>query len=380
MRKIIYLDNAATTKTDPAALEAMIPYFCEHYGNPASHHDIGYEVSDIVEESRRKIAATIGCKSSEIYFTSGGTESDNWALRMVRPGHHIITSAVEHHAILNTCKYLESQGVEVTYIYPDAMGLIHPEDIELFIQKNTFLISIMAANNEIGTIQPLRQVSDLAAEHNILFHTDAVQAYGHIDLDVNMLGVDLMSASAHKMGGPKGIGFLYVSDRVPMKPLIYGGGQQLGFRSGTENVPGIVGFAKAAEIACDSATLWERFYATRTLRDYFISCVKAEIPDVQLNGHQEYRLPNNANFSFYGVRGEVLLTLLNENGICASTGSACNSDSDEPSHVLLAIGCDNDAANGSIRFTLSHSTTMKDIDYVVGVLKRSVEQLRNIYR
>ena len=376
--KTIYLDNAATTPLSPIVLEAMMPYLANQFYNPSAHYGEAYEIANVIKQARSTIAKTIGCEDSEIYFTSGGSESDNWALRFVKQGQHIITSQIEHHAILNTCKYLESQGVEVTYVVPDEYGRIDPIEIETCIQSNTTLISIMMANNEIGTIQDISRIADIAARHNIVFHTDAVQAYGHIPIDVNNMGIDMMSVSAHKFNGPKGVGFLYVSNRVPITPFIYGGEQQSGKRAGTENVAGIVGMAKAAELACGALTSFGNNDYVRGLRDYMWERIYKEIKSVKLNGFELRRLPNNLNVSFIGVHGEQLLTLLSMHGICASTGSACNSSSKEPSHVLKAIGLSDDEANSSIRFTLSARNTKEEIDYVIDVLKEAVEELRSI--
>lgn len=373
MKKIIYLDNAATTPLDEAVLNEMVKTSLS-FGNPSAYYDYGYEVADILKHCRENIASSIHCISTEIYFTSGGTESDNWALRFVAPGSHIITTAIEHHAILNTCKYLEKCGVDVTYIQPDKYGLVHVEDIESAIRPNTKLISVMAANNEIGTIQPIHDIGVLAAAKNMVFHVDAVQAYGHIPVDVNFDNIDMLSVSAHKFNGPKGVGFLYISNRIPLQPMIYGGGQQRGMRPGTENVMGIVGMSKAQEIAIDKMN--ERNENISWLRDYLEDGILSEIPDVYINGSKLKRLPNNTNICFTGIRSEQLLSLLNMNGICASAGSACNSSSVEPSHVLTAIGLSEDDANASLRFTLSHSNTKEEIDFVIDTLKRSVVQLR----
>ena len=376
--KTIYLDNAATTPMAVKVFEAMIPYLSNSYFNPSATYDQAQEVRNVLQKCRDTIAKTIGCDSSEIYFTSGGTESDNWALRFVRPGHHIITSKIEHHAVLNTCKYLETQGVEVTYLDVDEVGMVNPMDVEKAIKDNTILISIMMANNEIGTIQPVLAVADIAAKHDILMHTDAVQTYGHIPIDVNEIGVDMMSVSAHKFRGPKGVGFLYISNRIPIQPMIFGGGQQGGKRSGTENVAGIVGMTKAAEIACNVEFIESQNGYIRSLSDYMQNRIRNEIGGVRLNGSNSYRLANNINMSFSGVRGEQLVALLSMNGICASTGSACDSSSGEPSHVLKAIGLSDDEANSSIRFTMSGANTKEEIDYVVDVLKDSVENLRSV--
>ena len=375
MKPVIYLDNAATTRPFPEVVEAMQPYLTEMYYNPSANYDKAYEVSDVLTKCRKTIADTISCDPTEIYFTSGGTESDNWALRFACAGQHIITSEIEHHAIINTCKYLEAHGVEVTYVGVDKFGRVNPDDVERAIKKNTSIISIMAANNEIGTIQNISKIAEIAARHNIIFHTDAVQAYGHINLDVNRTGIDMLSASAHKFNGPKGVGFLYVSNRIPLKPLIYGGGQQFGKRAGTENIPCIVGMAKAAELTHDDMYTKNKY--VYDIRNYFENRIIGEISDASVNGDSNAnKLTNNLNVSFKGIHGEQLLTLLSMNGICASTGSACNSSSAEPSHVLKAIGLSDDEANSSIRFSLSGSNTLEEINYTIDVLKRCISDLR----
>lgn len=372
----IYLDNAATTPLSPIVLEAMMPYFIDKFYNPSANYEKAHEINISLQQCRETIASTLGCETSEIYFTSGGSESNNWALRFVKPGQHIITSKIEHHSILNTCKYLETQGVEVTYVEVDRNGFVDPIEFETSIQSNTTLASIMTANNEIGTIQKISKLAEIASKHNIPFHTDAVQAYGHMHIDVNYMGIDMLSASAHKFNGPKGVGFLYVSNRIPLKPLIYGGGQQFGKRAGTENVPGIVGMTRAAELAYENMSKKNQYIYD--LRNSFKKSLLSEIPNVSVNGSDVSRLANNLNVSFAGVRGEQLLTLLSMNGICASSGSACNSSSNEPSYVLKAIGLSDEEANSSIRFTLSDSNTKEEIDYTVDVLKRCVEDLRSV--
>ena len=377
MKPMIYMDNAATTMPLPSVVEAMLPYYKERFYNPSANYDVAYDVNDILQNCRRTIADTIGCKPNEIYFTSGGSESDNWALRNVKPGQHIITSKIEHHAILNTCRYLESQGVEITYVDVDKYGTVMLSQLADSIKPNTSLISIMTANNEIGTIQPILDIAEIASANNIIFHTDAVQAYGHKEIDVAKLGVDMLSASAHKFHGPKGVGFLYVNDKVKLHPLIFGGMQQNGMRAGTENVPGIVGMAKASEISCAPNSLYYN-NIIRDLRDYLQVRIMAEIPNVIVNGNINARLDNNLNISFIGVRGEQLLSQLAMNGIYTSTGSACNAFSPEPSHVLKAIGMSDEDASSSIRFTLSKYNTKEEINYVVDVLKRSVNDLRRI--
>lgn len=372
--RTVYLDNAATTPLSLDAFNAMRRYFSKQFYNPSANYDGAYEVNNTVENCRKTIAKTIGCSSNEIIFVSGGSEADNWAIRFAKPGQHIITTQIEHHAILNTCKYLESIGVEVTYIAPDEYGRIDPLDVETSIQSNTILISVMMANNEIGTIQDIMNISDIASKHNVLLHTDAVQAYGHIDIDVNSMGIDMMSVSAHKFNGPKGVGFLYVSNRVPISPLIYGGSQEFGKRAGTYNVPGIVGMAKAAEIACENIDKHGKLI--KDLRDYMESRIITEITGTTVNGID--RLPNNLNVCFSGIRGEQLIELLSMNGIYASTGSACNSSLNEPSHVLKAIGLSDDEANSSIRFTLSQCNTKEEIDYAICILKECIDNLRSV--
>lgn len=377
MKPMIYMDNAATTKPFADVVEAMIPYYKDSFYNPSANYDMAYDVNDILQDCRKTIANTIGCEANEIYFTSGGTESDNWALHCAQPGQHIITSKIEHHAVLNTCKYLESIGVDVSYINVDEHGMIILEELEKSIKGNTSLISIMTANNEIGTIQPILDIAKIAFDYGIAFHTDAVQAYGHKELDVNELGIDMLSASAHKFNGPKGVGFLYVNKCIKLQPFILGGMQQGGMRAGTENVPGIVGMAKAADLSCDLDNIYHSAIVAG-LRDYMLSKIKAEIPNIIVNGDLHNRLPNNLNISFVGVRGEQLLSQLAMNGIYASTGSACNAFSPEPSHVLKAIGLSDEDASSSIRFTLSKENTIDEINYTVDVLKRSVEDLRRI--
>ncbi len=381
MKKTIYLDNAATTKTKPEVVEAMIPYFSEFYGNPSSIYSLSDEPKKAVATARETIAKTIGAKTNELYFTGGGSESDNWALKATADaykskGNHIITSKVEHHAILHTCQYLEQHGFEVTYIDVDENGKIKLDELKKAIRPTTILISVMFANNEIGTIQPIKEIGEIAKEHGILFHTDAVQAYGHVPINVDELNIDMMSASGHKINGPKGIGFLYIRTGVKIRSFIHGGAQERKRRAGTENVPGIVGFGKAAEIA--AANMAERSKYESELRDYLMDRVMAEIPYARINGGRENRLPNNANFSFQFIEGESMLIMLDDKGICGSSGSACTSGSLDPSHVLLAIGLPHEIAHGSLRLTLSEETTKEDIDYTVDNLKAIVERLRSM--
>ncbi len=381
MKKMIYLDNAATTKTRPEVVEAMLPYFTELYGNPSSVYDFASPSKEAVAKARETIAASIGAKENEIYFTAGGTESDNWAIKAAADayqskGNHIITSKIEHHAVLHTCQYLEQHGFEVTYLDVDENGVVKLEELKKSIRPTTILISIMFANNEIGTIQPVKEIGEIAKEHGILFHTDAVQAYGHLPVNVDEYHIDMMSASGHKINGPKGIGFLYIRTGVKIRSFVHGGAQERKRRAGTENVPGIVGLGKAAEIAME--TLTERAQKEAQLRDYLMDRVMAEIPYTRINGHRTNRLPNNVNFSFQFVEGESLLILLDSKGICGSSGSACTSGSLDPSHVLLAIGLPHEIAHGSLRLTLSEENTEEEMDYVVDSLKAILERLRGM--
>lgn len=379
--KFIYLDNAATTSTKPDVVQAMLPYFSEQYGNPSSLYEFAVKSKQAETKARELIAQSIGAKTEEIYFTAGGTESDNWALiaaaeAYAKKGKHIITSAIEHHAVLHTAQYLEKQGFEVTYVAVDEYGIIKLDELKAAIRPDTILISVMLANNEIGTIQPIQQIGEVAKERGILFHTDAVQAYCHIPIQVDELHIDMMSASAHKLHGPKGIGFLYIRKGVQIRSFIHGGAQERRRRAGTENVPGIMGFAKAVELA--QATMQQRMQDETELRDYLIERVLNEVEYVQLNGSREHRLPGNANFSFRYVEGEALLLMMDMKGICASSGSACTSGSLDPSHVLLAIGLPHEIAHGSLRLTLSDDITKKDIDYVVESLKDVMKNLRSM--
>ena len=381
MKKTIYLDNAATTKTRPEVVEAMLPYFTEFYGNPSSIYSFSDEPKKAVANGREIIAKSIGAKTNELYFTGGGSESDNWALKATAEaykskGNHIITSKIEHHAILHTCEWLENHGFEVTYIDVDENGVLKLDELKKAIRPTTILISVMFANNEIGTIQPIKEIGQIAKEHGILFHTDAVQAYGHVSINVDELNIDMMSASGHKINGPKGIGFLYIRTGVKIRSFIHGGAQERKRRAGTENVTGIVGFGKAAEIA--AASMEERSKYESELRDYLMDRVMAEIPYARINGSRENRLPNNANFSFQFIEGESMLIMLDDKGICGSSGSACTSGSLDPSHVLLAIGLPHEIAHGSLRLTLSEETTKEDIDYTVDNLKAIVARLRSM--
>ncbi len=381
MDRLIYLDNAATTKTAPEVVEAMLPYFSENYGNPSSVYSFASKNKDAVTEQREIIARALGAKTNEIYFTAGGTESDNWALKATAEayaskGKHLITTKIEHHAILHTGEYLEGRGFEVTYLDVDENGLVRPEEVEAAIRPDTILISVMFANNEIGTIEPIKEIGRIAHEHGVLFHTDAVQAFGQVPIDVDELGIDMLSASGHKLNGPKGIGFLYIRKGVKIRSFIHGGAQERKRRAGTENVPGIIGLGKAVERAV--ATMAERSAKEIELRDYLIGRVLEEIPYCRLNGDPVDRLPNNANFSFEFIEGESLLIMLDMKGICASSGSACTSGSLDPSHVLLAIGLPHEIAHGSLRLTLGEETTREDIDYVVDSLKEIVARLREM--
>lgn len=381
MSRVVYLDNAATTKTSPEVLKAMLPYFSEHYGNPSSIYSIGGEAKMAVDDARAAVAKAIGAKLEEIYFTAGGSEADNWAIKMSaenlsKKGKHIITSAIEHHAVLHTCEYLEKHGFEVTYVGVDADGIIKLDELEAAIRPDTILITVMAANNEIGTLQPVREIGAIAKKHGVLFHTDAVQAFGHCPIDVNKDNIDMLSASGHKINGPKGIGFLYVRKGIRLTNLIHGGQQERGRRAGTENVPGIVGLGAAAAEAV--AKMDARAAYEAELRDYMIARILKEIPYVRLNGHSQKRLPNNVNVSIRFIEGEALLMMLDMKGICGSSGSACTSGSLDPSHVLLAIGLPHAIAHGSLRLTLSDETTKEDVDYTVDELKKIVERLRGM--
>lgn len=381
MERRIYLDNAATTATRPEVVEAMIPYFTEKFGNPSSVYEFASQNKTAVNEARETIAKALGANAADIYFTAGGTESDNWALKATAEaykskGNHIITSKIEHHAILHTCEYLERQGFEVTYVNVDENGVVKLDELEAAIRPTTILISIMFANNEIGTIQPVKEIGEIAKKHNVLFHTDAVQAFGQLDINVDECKIDMLSASGHKLNGPKGIGFLYIRKGLKIRSFVHGGAQERHRRAGTENVPAIVGFGKAVEIAM--ATLEERQKKEIELRDYLIERVLKEVPYTRLNGDRHNRLPNNVNFSFQFIEGESLLIMLDMQGICASSGSACTSGSLDPSHVLLAIGLPHEIAHGSLRLTLSEHTSKEDIDYTIEKITGIVEKLRSM--
>ncbi len=378
---MIYLDNAATTRTAPEVVEAMLPYFTEYYGNAGSIYGLGSASKKAVIQAKQTIARSLGAEPNEIYFTAGGTESDNWALKAVfetyrDKGKHIITSRIEHHAVLHTCEYLERQGAEVTYLDVDEDGIVDIEQLRRAIRPDTILVSVMYANNEIGTLQPIREIGEIAEEHGILFHTDAVQAYGQLPIDVAGCHIDMLSASGHKLNGPKGVGFLYMSKKARLRSFVHGGQQERGRRAGTENVPGIVGFDAAVKRAFQK--MEEKTDKVTRLRDYLISRIEQEIPQVKLNGHRSMRLPGNANFSFAKAEGESMLIMLDMKGICASSGSACTTGSIDPSHVLLAIGLSPELARGSLRMTLSEDNTMEEVDIVVEELAKIVGKIRNM--
>ena len=381
MKTKIYLDNAATTRTAKEVVDAMIPYFTENYGNPSSIYELGQRSKEAITTAREQIAEVIGAKPEEIYFTAGGSEADNWALKAAceayeKKGKHIITTKIEHHAILHTCEYLEKKGVEVTYLDVDENGLVDLDALQKTIRPDTILISIMFANNEIGTIEPVKEIGMIAKEHGILFHTDAVQAFGQVPIDVDDMHIDMLSSSAHKINGPKGIGFLYIRKGVKIRSFVHGGAQERKRRAGTENVPAIVGYGVAAKRAAD--TMEERTARERQLRDDFIKRVEKEIPYVKLNGHPDKRLPNNINFSFRFIEGESLLIMLDMKGIAGSSGSACTSGSLDPSHVLLAIGLPHEIAHGSLRLSLGEDTTKEDLDYTLEQIKEIIQKLRDL--
>lgn len=378
---MIYLDNAATTKVNKKVLESMMPYFSEIYCNPSAAYSFATKGRIAIEEARNHAAKLIGASDMEIYFTSGGSESDNWAIKAVAEsfsdkGKHIITTKIEHHAVLHTCEYLERHGFDITYLNVDSDGKVRLDELKKSIREDTILISVMTANNEIGTIQPVAEIGKIAHEKGILFHTDAVQAYGHIPINVDEMNIDLLSASGHKFNGPKGVGIMYIRKRVKIRSFIHGGSQERGRRAGTYNVPGIAGLGTAAKLAMENMA--KRAEKEKELRDYFIDRISAEIPYTVLNGHREDRLPNNINFCFRFVEGESVLIMLDQAGICASSGSACTSGVIDPSHVLRAIGLSDEMAHESLRLTLSYENTKEEIDTVVGELKRIVERLRGM--
>ena len=381
MKTRIYLDNAATTRTSQEVVDAMLPYFTESYGNPSSIYELGQRSKEAITKAREEIAQVIGAKTEEIYFTAGGSEADNWAIKAAyeaykNKGNHIITTKIEHHAVLHTCQYLEKQGAKVTYLDVDENGLIDLEQLQKAITPETILITIMFANNEIGTIEPVKEIGMIAKEHGILFHTDAVQVFGQVPIDVDEMNIDMLSSSAHKINGPKGIGCLYIRKGVKIRSFIHGGAQERKRRAGTENVPGIVGYGVAARMAAE--TMEARTRKEQELRDYFIRRVLDEVPYTRLNGDPEKRLPNNANFSFRFIEGESLLIMLDMKGIAGSSGSACTSGSLDPSHVLLAIGLPHEIAHGSLRLTLGADTTKEDLDYTLEQIKEIVAKLRNL--
>ncbi|MCH5280795.1 MAG: cysteine desulfurase NifS [Lachnospiraceae bacterium] len=381
MSNIIYMDNAATTRVDERVWDAMKPYLTEYYGNPASIYSFAEQAKAGVDQAREIVASGIGAKPQDIYFTGGGSESDNWALKATaeaykEKGKHIITTAIEHHAILHTCQWLEKEGYEVTYLKVNENGLVDPKDVESAIRPDTILVSVMMANNEIGTVEPIKEIGVITREKGVLFHTDAVQAFGHIPIDVDEMNIDMLSASAHKLNGPKGVGLLYIRKGIKIRSFIHGGAQERQRRAGTLNVPGIVGFGEAAKLAFEK--MEERSEYERRLRDHLIERVLQEIPYVRLNGDRDKRLPNNANFCFRFIEGESMLILLDREGICGSSGSACTSGSLDPSHVLLAIGLPHEIAHGSLRLTLSDDNTLDEVNQTVDALKAIIERLRSM--
>ena len=381
MKKMIYLDNAATTKTAPEVVEAMLPYFTEYFGNASSVYGFAGNSKEAMAKARETIANSLGAKANEIYFTAGGSEADNWALKATAEaykakGNHIITTKIEHHAILHTAEWLEKNGSEVTYLNVDENGVVKLDELKAAIRPETILISVMFANNEIGTIEPIKEIGEIAKANGILFHTDAVQAFGQVPINVDELNIDMLSSSGHKLNGPKGIGFLYIRKGIKIRSFVHGGAQERKRRAGTENIPGIVGYGAAVERAMN--TMKERTDKEIELRDYLIDRILKEVPYTRLNGHRTNRLPNNANFSFQFIEGESLLIMLDMEGICGSSGSACTSGSLDPSHVLLAIGLPHEIAHGSLRLTLSDETTKEDIDFVVEKVKEIVARLRDM--
>ncbi len=374
-----YFDNAATTAARPEVVEAMTQYFTESYGNPSSIYKIAQKNKTAVEKAREQIAAAIGSDANEIYFTAGGSEADNWAIKGIAEsyrdkGKHIITSCIEHHAVLHTCEYLETKGYDVTYLPVDEYGLVSLKDVKKAVRDDTILITIMFANNEIGTIEPIGEIGAFAREKGIIFHTDAVQAVGHVPIDVKAMNIDMLSMSGHKFYGPKGIGALYMRKGIKITPLIHGGAQERSRRAGTENVPGIIGMGLAAELAVKE--LDTEMPRLTSLRDKLINSILEKVPYSRLNGHPTKRLPGNANISFEYIEGESILLLLDYKGICASSGSACTSGSLDPSHVLLAIGLPHEKAHGSVRLTMGHFTTEEQVDYVIQELPPIIERLR----
>ena len=381
MDKFIYFDHAATTPVKDEVLKAMLPYFTEDYGNASTVYQLGQKSRAALDEARANVAGILNCKPNEIFFTGSGSEADNWAIKGAAhanraKGNHIITSAIEHHAVLHTCKALEKEGFEVTYLPVDEYGSVSPEDVKNAIKYTTILITIMFANNEIGTIEPIAEIAEIAKEKKILFHTDAVQAVGAVPIDLKELKVDMMSMSAHKFNGPKGVGALYVRQGVRLTNLIEGGAQERGKRAGTENLPGIIGLAKALELATES--IEEKDKKISAMRDYIIKNIEEKIPYCRLNGHREHRLPGTVNFSFEYIEGESMLLWLDINNIAASSGSACTSGSLDPSHVLLAIGLDHATAHGSLRVTLGEENTYEEADFLIKTLAETVDKLRKM--
>ena len=380
---MIYFDNAATTAVKKEVLQKMLPYFSENYGNASSIYSIGRDSATAVSEARSKVADALHCKPNEVYFTGCGSEADNWAIKGVAfanksKGNHIITTAIEHHAVLHTCKYLEKHGFEVTYLPVDEYGKVSAKDVENAIKDTTILITVMFANNEIGTIQPIAEIGKIAKEHRIIFHTDAVQAVGAVEIDVNELGVDLLSLSAHKFGGPKGVGALYIKSGLRIDNFMHGGAQEKAKRAGTENLAGIVGLGEAIKIACDNIP--EKTEKIRKIRDYIIENISKNIPYCRLNGHPTDRLCGNVNFSFEFIEGEGMLLHLDLNGIAASSGSACTSGSLDPSHVLLAIGLPHGIAHGSLRVSIGDTNTMEEADKLLEILPQIIQPLANLIR
>lgn len=381
MDSFIYMDNAATTAVKPEVLEAMKPYFIEEYGNPSSVYRFANKAGNAVESARKEIAKALNASPEEIYFTGGGSEADNWAIKgaasaLREKGKHIITSKIEHHAVLHTCSYLEKNGFEITYLDVDETGMISLEELEKAIRSDTILITVMFANNEIGTIEPVQEIGALARKHGVLFHTDAVQAFAHVPVDVQEMNIDMLSASSHKFYGPKGTGFLYLRRGVRIDPILHGGAQERSRRAGTLNVPGIVGMGAAVKSAMEN--MEKDAQREQEIRDHLIRRIEEEISFVKVNGHREKRLPNNVNVCFRFIEGESLLMMLDQKGICASSGSACTSGSLDPSHVLLAIGLPHEIAHGSLRLTLSSGTTKEEADRVVEYLKSIVDRLRSM--
>lgn len=380
-KRFIYADNAATTKVSKPVLDAMMPYFTQEYGNPSSIYKLGRDAQKAVETARETVAASIGAEASEIFFTSCGSESDNWAIRSVcerlaaKGKKHIITTAFEHHAVLHTCQALEKQGFEVTYLPVYENGIVKPQDVKNAIRQDTAIVTVMYANNEIGTIQPIEEIAKICREENVIFHTDAVQAVGHVEIDVHKQGIDMLSVSGHKIHAQKGVGALYVKKGIAMTNLIYGGAQERNKRAGTENVPAIMGFAKAMEIACSG--IEERKGKITAMRNRLIDGI-LKLPRTRLNGDRDKRLPGNVNISIEGVEGESLLLMLDINGICASSGSACTSGSLDPSHVLLSLGLKHEVAHGSLRLSIDEETTDEDIDYILKVVPEVVKKLRDM--